>query len=201
MALGMTWMRKDGEPMPNRLAVGVGIHRGGEDVGYTRETTGGPLDHGFDSWFGISASLDMPPNAFIEGRRITQMPTATQSGMKENALNTSVGVGASDFALEKVLPEFTRRAVRHVEKRAVKKQPFFLYFPLPSPHLPVVPDAEWTSETGAGIYADYTAQTDATIGAVLDALERTSQAQTSSSSSPATTAVSGTNGNPRSAMT
>src|SRR4051812_36627923 len=32
----------------------------------------GPLQHGFDSFFGISASLDMPPFVYIENARVTQ---------------------------------------------------------------------------------------------------------------------------------
>jgi arylsulfatase A-like enzyme len=175
--LGMTWTRKDGTPMISRQEAKVGIHRGGEEIDYTRETRGGPLEQGFDSWFGISASLDMSPYAFVDGRRVTELPTALQPGMREDALSTSTGAKAPGFKLEEVLPEFTRRAVAFVESRAGKKEPFFLYFPLPSPHLPVVPTAEWREKTGAGIYADFTAQTDATVGAVLAALERTQQAE------------------------
>ena len=170
--LGMTWTRKDGTPMISRLEAKVGIHRGGEEIDYTRETRGGPLDQGFDSWFGISASLDMSPYAYLEGRRVTELPTAVQPGIKEDALSTSAGVRAPGFKLDEVLPEFTRRAVAFVESRAGQKEPFFLYFPLPSPHLPVVPTAAWRDKTGAGLYADFTAQTDATVGAVLDALDR-----------------------------
>ena len=170
--LGMTWTRKDGTPMISRLEAKVGIHRGGEEIDYTRETRGGPLDQGFDSWFGISASLDMSPYAYLEGRRVTELPTAVQPGIKEDALSTSAGVRAPGFKLDEVLPEFTRRAVAFVESRAGQKEPFFLYFPLPSPHLPVVPTAAWRDKTGAGLYADFTAQTDATVGAVLDALGR-----------------------------
>jgi arylsulfatase A-like enzyme len=175
--LGMTWTRKDGTPMISRAEAGVGIHRGGEEIDFTRETKGGPLDQGFDSWFGISASLDMSPYAYIEGRRVTEPPTDMQPGIKENALSTSAGVRAPGFKLEDVLPEFTRRAVTFVESRSGQRNPFFLYFPLPSPHLPVVPNAEWLGKTGAGIYADFTAQTDATVGAVLAALDRTQQAE------------------------
>jgi len=168
----MTWTRRDGTPMISRLEAKVGIHRGGEEIDYTRETRGGPLDQGFDSWFGISASLDMSPYAYLEGRRVTELPTALQPGIKEEALSTSAGVRAPGFKLEDVLPEFTRRAVAFVDSRAGQKEPFFLYLPLPSPHLPVVPTSEWRDRTGAGVYADFTAQTDATVGAVLAALDR-----------------------------
>lgn len=170
--LGMTWTRRDGTPMPYRMDEGVGIHRGGAEVDFTREASGGPVDRGFETWFGISASLDMSPYAYMEGRRVTELPTASQPKLREEALSTSEGVRAPGFELEAVLPEFTRRAVERVETLAAAEKPFFLYLPLPSPHLPVAPAKEWLGKTGAGIYADFAAQTDATVGAVLDALER-----------------------------
>lgn len=175
--LGMTWTDLDGKPVPWRGADYRG-HRGDVRADFSRDTSGGPLDCGFDSWFGISASLDMSPYAFMEGRRVTGLPTEAQPDVREIALSTSAGVRAPGFKLEDVLPEFTRRAERFIESRAAKKdEPFFLYLPLPSPHLPVVPDAEWLGKTGAGLYADFTAQTDASVGVWLAALERAGVAE------------------------
>ncbi len=171
--LGLTWSDRDGKPLPSRPQAVIQGHRGGEDADFSRELRGGPMDCGFDSWFGISASLDMSPYAFIEGRSLTEQPTATQPDVKELTLSTSGGVRAPGFALEGVLPEFTRRAVALIESRANRKQPFFLYLPLTSPHLPVVPSAEWRGKTGAGDYADFVAETDGTVGAILAALGRT----------------------------
>jgi arylsulfatase A-like enzyme len=170
--LGLTWFDRAGAPLPSRPAAEIKGHRGGEDADFTRELRGGPVDQGFDSWFGISASLDMSPYAFIENRRLTAAPTEKMAGVKELTMSVSEGVRAPGFQLEDVLPEFTRRAVRFIESRSGKKEPFFLYLPLTSPHLPVVPSAEWRGKTGAGDYADFTAETDATVGACLDALDR-----------------------------
>lgn len=175
--LGMNWTDLDGRPVPWRGENFRG-HRSDVSADFQRDTTGGPLDCGFDSWFGISASLDMSPYAYIDGRRVTELPTETQPELRETALSTSSGVRAPGFKLEDVLPEFTRRAERFIETRAATKdEPFFLYLPLPSPHLPVVPDAEWLGKTGAGIYADFTAQTDACVGVWLAALDRAGLAE------------------------
>ena len=40
--------------------------------GYADPIEDGPLQHGFDYFFGISASLDMPPFAYIENDRFTE---------------------------------------------------------------------------------------------------------------------------------
>ena len=40
-----------------------------EKTDYSQPLSPGPLEHGFDEYFGIPASLDMPPYVFIDGRR------------------------------------------------------------------------------------------------------------------------------------
>lgn len=171
--LGMTWTDEKGNPVPWHQTVGDQSRRSGNGVDFTIPTTGGPIDRGFDSWFGISASLDMAPYAYMSGDRVTQLPTAWLPNLLHRMdIKTPPGKKAPGFTLEAVLPELTNRAVEFIESRANKKEPFFLYFPLPSPHLPVVPTVEWDGKSSIGVYGDYTAQTDATVGACLEALER-----------------------------
>ena len=81
-----------------------------------------------------------------------------------------------------VLPELKRRAVQWITKQQAKaneqkeKQPFFLYLPLNSPHLPVAPSNAFAGKSKVGIYGDFVMETDDCIGAVLDALEKTGMA-------------------------
>jgi arylsulfatase A-like enzyme len=79
--------------------------------------------------------------------------------------------GNADRALE-----LTRRAVAWIEDTAKTKKPFFLYFPLTSPHYPVVPAPEFVGKSGAGKYGDFVHQTDWSVGQVLDALQRSGTA-------------------------
>lgn len=169
--LGMTWTDLRGRPVPYR-GDGVSRHRGDVGADFSRDTLGGPLDCGFDSWFGISASLDMPPYAFLEGRRVTEPPAESAPESRTLFLNQSPGPRAPGFALEKVLGELTRRAVRFIESRAGEQSPFFLYLPLTSPHLPVVPAEEWRGKSAAGTYCDFVMETDARLGELLAALDR-----------------------------
>ncbi len=171
--LGMNWTRKDGTPMPNRLTEGVGKHRSGDEVDFTVATTGGPIDCGFDSYFGISASLDMSPYGFIEGRRMPVPPTEKMADTKELAMSVSEGVLSPGFTLEGVLPALTMRAKEFIESRRGNERPFFLYVPLASPHLPVVPTKQWRGKSGIGDYGDFVAETDASVGVWLDALDAT----------------------------
>jgi len=70
------------------------------------------------------------------------------------------------------LPRLTEKAAAYIGERAKDpKTPFFLYMPLGSPHTPIVPTKEWQGKSGLNAYADFVMQTDATVGAVMAALD------------------------------
>ena len=127
----------------------------------------GPLRHGFDYFFGISASLDMPPFAYIENDRFTQVPTAIKKWVR-------TGAAAPDFEAIDVLPTLTRKAAAYIAAHAADAKagtPFFLYLALTSPHTPLVPSPEWQGKSPLGPYGDFVMQTDWSTGQVLKALD------------------------------
>lgn len=127
----------------------------------------GPLQHGFDEYFGISASLDMPPFAYIEGDRFTEPLTTTKKWVRE-------GPAAASFEAVNVLPDLTKRACKfiasHKPEPGKPTKPFFLYMPLNSPHGPIVPNKEWQGKSGLGEYADFVMETDHAVGQVMKAI-------------------------------
>ena len=125
----------------------------------------GPTTRGFDSYFGISASLDMPPFAFIENDRFTEPLTTTKKWQRS-------GPAAASFEAVDVLPTFTRKAVEFIGTQAKTGKPFFLYMPLNSPHTPIVPSKEWQGKSGLGAYGDFVMETDWAVGEVLAALDK-----------------------------
>lgn len=125
----------------------------------------GPTTRGFDTFFGISASLDMPPFAYIEGDRFTEAPTAVKKWVR-------AGAAAPGFEAVDVLPTLARKADETIAGCAKEKKPFFLYLPLTSPHTPIEPTAEWKGKSGLGPYADFVMATDAAVGEVLASLEK-----------------------------
>lgn len=129
----------------------------------------GPLQHGFDQFFGISASLDMPPFAYIDGDRFPLPPTVEKKWVR-------TGPAAKDFEAVDVLPTLTRKAVEFVTRQGdARKQggpPFFLYLAFTSPHTPIVPTPAWQGKSGLGPYGDFVMETDHATGQVLDALDR-----------------------------
>jgi len=145
---------------------------------YSRPLDPSPLNYGFDSFFGIPASLDMPPYLWVENDRCVEQPSATtpdSAGPRPRGPFYRGGPIAPSFSIEGVLPEMIRRAVSWVEKRGAN--PFFLYLPLAAPHTPWMPLKEFRGKSPAGEYGDFVAQVDHSVGQVLDALERTRAAQ------------------------
>lgn len=171
--LGLQWTKQDGSPeAADRGERGV---RPGYDIDYAKGFSGGPVALGFDRFFGISASLNMPPFCYLENEGVVHLPTIRQERLRDaNFLATDEGLRSPDFTNYGVMPRLAGEAVAFVEERAraADGKPFFLYAPLTSPHLPVVTNQEYRGRSQAGEYGDFVVETDAFVGAVLEALDR-----------------------------
>ncbi len=161
--LGMTWPLKGGPPIS-----GDG-YAAESRVDFARPILDGPTSKGFGQYFGISASLDMPPYVFIEGDRVVAPPVARQS----KAGYVREGAKDPGFRFDGVLPALVDRSTRFIAEEAARQpaRPFFLYLPLNAPHTPIAPSAGYKGTSGAGDYGDYVREVDASIGRVLRALE------------------------------
>jgi arylsulfatase A-like enzyme len=144
-----------------------------EWIDYGRPVAGGPTTAGFDRFFGIPASLDMPPYVFVRDDRVERLPTVRLPGVPFSDPGFyRPGIAAPGFRVESVLGELTAEAVRYVRERSREaERPFFLYLALTSPHTPVVPGDAFAGRSGIGRYGDFVAETDAAVGAVLAALD------------------------------
>ena len=177
--LGMQWTDKSGQPMPYIPVETKGRPRAGANVDYTQPVTGGPTARGFDWYFGISASLNMSPFCYIENDRPVRIPVLHQDRIQTDFISVDEGVRSPDFTISGVMPRLAGEAVGFVEQHAEENpdRPFFLYAPLTAPPLPLVPNEEYRGVSEAEHYGDFVAETDAFVGAVLEALDRTKQAQ------------------------
>lgn len=172
--LGMDWKVTGSEGV---TALGIEKASQVRSVDYSSEVAGGPLAVGFERFFGISASLDMVPYAFIEGRRVSVLPEGDGSFpmyLGRDRGQTRVGPIAKGFDAGDVLPRLVEESVRYIRERAADSRdgkPFFLYVPLASPHTPIVPSEEWRGRSGLGAYADFVMQTDDGIGRILKEID------------------------------
>jgi arylsulfatase A-like enzyme len=173
--LGLRWAAKPGST-PDRT---TNNEKTPVDwIDYAQPIADAPTDHGFDEYFGLPASLDMRDYVYIEGNRVVEQPTSSIAGAPSTVpAFHRPGRAGQAFRPENVLRDFTNRAVRYVRERGRDHKPFFLYLALASPHTPVLPTASFAGRTSLGPYADFVAETDDSIGKVLQALEETGAAQ------------------------
>ena len=147
---------------------GGGTTRNPAEIDYTLPIGGGPLEAGFDHAFGDDVP-NWPPYLWIEDDRAHAVPTETMKA--DGANGVSAGPMTPGWSLDAVLPELTRRCVHYVRDRAAADQPFFLFFPMTSPHTPISPSETWRGQSGVSPYADFLLETDWSVGQVLRALE------------------------------
>jgi arylsulfatase A len=148
-------------------------HLGFAEGGYDKPLRGGPVDRGFDSFFGLRASTDIPPYFYIRGDRAVTPPTGhIDAGASpiQGAFWRAGGI-APDLKLGDVLPRLTDEAVSVIEKRRGAREPLMLYLAYTAPHTPWLPSPAFTGKSGAGLYGDFLMMVDHEIGRVLAALE------------------------------
>jgi len=160
-------------------------HLGFKEEGYDKPLPGGPVDVGFDSFFGIRASTDIPPYFYIRNDRAVTPPTQPIAAHRSEGWSPIQGAFwregkiAPDLQLKDVLPRFTDEAITIITNHAAaqagrqSRRPLLLYLAFPAPHTPWLPAPEFAGRSGAGLYGDFMVMVDAMIGRVLNALEKT----------------------------
>lgn len=146
------------------------IEKGAGAVDFSKPITHGPTTLGFDYFYGFCGSLDMPPYVYVENDR----PTTADVGEIEAGKGFGFwrkGKIGSDFSHEDCLPNLTRRVVSYIGEKSKEERPFFLYFPLPAPHTPILPVKEFQGKSGLNAYGDFVMMVDWVVGEVMKAME------------------------------
>jgi arylsulfatase A len=146
----------------------------------------GPLQKGFDYFWGIPASMNYGYCAWYDMGFAKVAPSLwTQKKLNKIAISDYRIIPpyekeapkkrpikvAADFEDIKVLERFTEKAIQWIDRVHKDEKPFFLYLPLTSPHKPVVPQERFRGKSQAGAYGDFMIETDYWVGQVLKALE------------------------------
>jgi len=155
-------------------------HLGFDENGFENPLLGGPVDRGFQSFFGIRASTDIPPYFYIRNNRAVQPPTETIPANSSEGWSPIQGAFwraggiAPDLHLKDVLPRFTKEAVRVIDDHGAGtgKNPLMLYLAYPAPHTPWLPSQQFAGKSIVGMYGDFVMMVDTMIGRVLAALDR-----------------------------
>lgn len=132
-------------------------------VDWSARIEGGPVDLGFDSWYGIAASLDMPPYIYIDNDQFVGECTTMKAFHRK-------GPAHADFEAVDVLDVIGTKSAEYIQQQ-VKDKPFFLYVPLTSPHAPIIPTDQWKGKSKLGLYGDFVMHTDAIVAQITEAVD------------------------------
>ncbi|MFH5833838.1 arylsulfatase [Halalkalibaculum sp. DA384] len=158
--LGWNWPTKDGNSAKEKA---------GQNVDYQKPINGGPIDHGFDYYFGDDVP-NFPPYTFIENDRVVKVPTVE----KPDSMFGHSGLMVPNWKLEEVMPAITHKSVEIIDSvaKSGNVNPFMLYFSLTAPHTPIAPIDRFRGKSNAGGYGDYVVEVDWSVGKIMKALER-----------------------------
>jgi arylsulfatase A-like enzyme len=165
--LGMDWASEDDAALK---ADGVGAI-------IDAPIENGPNALGFDYYFGISASLNMSPHAYIENDRMLGelVHMGTPEEIKAAGL-TGAKIGWVDkaFRQDQVMTTFFDKSLDWIRQRQTENpdQPFFLYLPLNAPHSPIVPREEFKGRSGLSPHGDFVMEVDHQVGRLLEQLDK-----------------------------
>ncbi|MEM9141423.1 MAG: arylsulfatase [Bacteroidota bacterium] len=141
-----------------------------KQIDFSKELGGGPLEAGFDYYFGDDVP-NFAPYTFFENNGLVSVPNTT----KPKNMYGAPGPMATGWDLTHVMPRITGRAVSYINEQEKTGSPFFLYFALTAPHTPIAPTAAFKGKSAAGAYGDFVHEVDWTVGQIVEALKKTGQ--------------------------
>ncbi len=151
-------------------------------VDWNAELKPGPLEFGFDSYFGTPRTHSEPPLVFARDHWIVGIekddPISVDRGPGTGAHGKQIG-GRKAMSLRPADKVDLMLADEAAGFLAAQKssQPFFLYLAWAAPHNPIAPSSEFQSASKAGRYGDFIQQLDHAVGRVLDAVEKNNLSQ------------------------
>lgn len=171
--IGLTFRDRDGQPVIDGGVASV------QRVDFSRRIEGGPLDHGFDHFFGTACCPTTDwLYAFIDGDRVPVPPMnlIDKSKLPDHAYSEDCRDGwiAPDFPMEEVDMVFLKKSREFLEEHVRKspEKPFFLYHAAQAVHQPSFPGKDFKGKTQAGPHGDFIYQFDSIVGELMQTLER-----------------------------
>lgn len=154
-----------------------GFGRAG-DPDWNAELKPGPLEIGFDYFFGTPRTHNEPPFVFVENHHVVDLdpadpirvlPAREAKGGWGHGLSEGGAKAHAARPVEKIDPILADRAVAFMSEK--HEAPFFLYLAFLAPHVPLAPGPDFRGKSAAGVYGDFVQQLDACVGKVLVALK------------------------------
>ncbi len=171
--VGLTVRDAEGEPIHDGRLEAV------KRIDYSRRIEGGPLDHGFDRFFGTACCPTTDwLYAFIEGDRIPVPPTTPldRATLPKHpyANDCREGLIAPDFPMEEVDMVFLEKSREFIDQHVSDSpdRPFFLFHATQAVHLPSFAGKDFRGKSPAGPHGDFIHQFDWIVGELMRELEK-----------------------------
>jgi arylsulfatase A-like enzyme len=160
----------------------LGLGKPGVGPDYNGEIAPGPIEVGFDSFFGYAATNDRTPCVYIENHRVVGLDPKDPIRMTgndpemTNVINNirrhtrMAGGKAALWKDEEMGEVLTGKACQFIERH--RDRPFFLYFATHYIHHPCVPNPRFWNTSEAGPRGDFVQELDWSVGEVMKALDR-----------------------------
>ena len=141
----------------------------------------GPLDLGFDYYFGVINGHNTAPFAWIENRKSLTVPSELMDLSRKlpaevrkkdlSRANISKGVATPGWKIEECMKVLNDKMVSYIKDVSKDSKPFFLFYPSPAVHLPLTPGKQFEDTSEIGLYGDFVKELDWTVGEMINALE------------------------------
>lgn len=164
--LGFHWTLKENAPADAAISVFDSWGTSPQQyIDFSQPLEGGPVDLGFDYFFGMAGSNNMIPFVFIENDAVVMPPSVPNDFGAQILKAPSWDVRTLDATL-------ADKAVNVIDDHFRKKNPapLFLYLATSAVHAPCLP-TKTLGMSKAGLRGDMVVEFDRTVGRVLQALE------------------------------
>jgi arylsulfatase A-like enzyme len=146
-----------------------------DDIDFSKPIDGGPVDLGFDYFFGTAGcSTSDAPYCFIKDRHTVGIPTIRTSDEMNSHPGVYPGLMVEDWDQEQVDTTFAAEATGFIDRHVAEKraEPFFLYYALSAPHIPWLNPEFIRGASKEGPRGDMNALVDWCVGQVRETLSK-----------------------------
>ena len=171
--VGLTFYDNDGKPINKNGLEAV------ERIDYSQPITGGPIDRGFDQFFGTACCPTTDwLYAYIDGDKIPMPPThiVDRKPLPKHpySRDNRPGMIAPGFDLEEVDMVFLQKSLEFLEdhKKKSPDKPFFLFHSAQAVHLPSFAGRAFKGKTKAGPHGDFIFELDYIVGRLMSKLDQ-----------------------------
>ena len=160
---------------PSRQGAGERYTQREADIDFARPLDGGPIELGFDYFFGTAGcSTSDAPYCYIENDRTVGIPSVPSTEDLHKLPGFYPGLMTPDWSETEVDATFVEKSVAFIDRHLADHpdRPFFLYHALSAPHIPWLVPEFLQGASDEGPRGDMNVLVDWCVGQIRDALAR-----------------------------